>query len=49
MYKRQLYKGLQAIGKQDLGGYTVRFGPNDRNGSDFVDLTVISKNGGFKS
>jgi len=44
-----LYKGLQAIGTQDLGGYTVRFGQNDHHGSSFVDLTVISKTGGFKS
>ena len=29
----------------DLGGYTIGFKPNDRNGSKYVDLTVVSADG----
>jgi ABC-type branched-subunit amino acid transport system substrate-binding protein len=31
----------------DLGGFAVGFTPSSRTGSDFVDLTMISKNGKF--
>lgn len=33
--------------KLNLGGFQVGYGPNTRTGSDFVDLTMISKNGKF--
>jgi branched-chain amino acid transport system substrate-binding protein len=44
-----LYRGLQALGSYDAGGYLVNLGPKARHGSSFVDLAVISKSGGFRS
>lgn len=32
-------------GKFDLGGYSVSFGPGSRNGSTFVDLSMVSRSG----
>ena len=37
----QALSALQA----DLGGFEVKFGPNHRNGSDFVDMTMIGREG----
>ncbi len=39
--------GLEAAGTIDLGGLEVRYGPNLRKGSDYVELTVIGPNGTF--
>lgn len=36
---------LDASSSLDLGGFTVSFKPNDRNGSKYVDLTVVSADG----
>jgi hypothetical protein len=36
------------MGQYDTGGYVVRFGPNERHGSNYVELAVISKNGQFR-
>jgi branched-chain amino acid transport system substrate-binding protein len=46
--RESVYKGLGAIGAYDAGGYTVRFGPDDRHGSRYVELAVISKSGQFR-
>jgi hypothetical protein len=32
----------------DVGGYIVGFGPTNHNGSSFVELTVISRDGQFR-
>lgn len=47
--RESIYKGLQALGTYDVGGYKVSFGPEARHGSKYVELCVISKNGGFRS
>ena len=39
--------GLEAAGTIDLGGLEVRYGPNLRKGSNYVELTVIGPNGTF--
>jgi hypothetical protein len=31
----------------NMGGFVVGYSPSSRTGSDFVDLTMISKNGKF--
>lgn len=36
---------LEGIGNVDLGGYKVAYAPSDRNGSKFVDLTIIGRAG----
>lgn len=38
--RQSVLQGLEAIGQLDLGGLRVRYGPNLRIGSDFVDLRV---------
>jgi branched-chain amino acid transport system substrate-binding protein len=43
-----IYKALAGMGSFDAGGYTVSFGPDARQGSHFVELAVISKNGQFR-
>ena len=49
--KRPTREGLvtafEKMGRVDLGGYEVKFGPNDRTGSTFVDITVMKADGTF--
>jgi len=45
--RESLYKALQTLTSYDAGGYMVRFGPDQRHGSHYVELSVISKNGQF--
>ncbi|MGE5098079.1 MAG: ABC transporter substrate-binding protein [Betaproteobacteria bacterium] len=46
--RESLYKSLGSLGHYDAGGYTVSFGPETRQGSRYVELAVISRNGQFK-
>lgn len=46
--RTSLYSALAAMTSYDAGGYTVGFGPNDRRGSSYVELAVISKSGQFR-
>jgi len=39
---------LDGMSNYDVGGYTVSFAPNNHNGSSYVELTVISKDGSFR-
>jgi ABC-type branched-subunit amino acid transport system substrate-binding protein len=41
-------KGLESIHDQDMGGLTVSYGPDDHTGSEFVELTIIGKDGRFR-
>ncbi len=38
---------LESLRNYDLGGFTINFGPGNRSGSEFVDLSIISKAGKF--
>jgi ABC-type branched-subunit amino acid transport system substrate-binding protein len=38
---------MEGMRNYDAGGYVVNFGPNDHNGSKFVELTVLGRNGRF--
>ena len=40
-------KGMESMTDYDTGGFKVSFGPEDHNGSHFVDLTIISRNEKF--
>jgi branched-chain amino acid transport system substrate-binding protein len=42
-----LVKALESMSSYDVGGLMVRYGPNQHNGSSFVDLTIISRDGRF--
>ena len=46
--RESFMQALDAMSGYDAGGYTVGFGPNEHNGSSFVELTIIGKDGGFK-
>ena len=46
--RESLVDGLAAMGKVDLGGFTVNYSPTNHNGSSFVDLTIISRGGKFR-
>jgi branched-chain amino acid transport system substrate-binding protein len=41
-------QALDGMSGYDTGGYVVGFGPKDHNGSSFVELTIIGKDGAFK-
>ncbi len=46
--RENFMQALDAMGNYDAGGYTVGFSPRDHNGSSFVELTIIGKDGAFK-
>jgi len=46
--RESLYKALAAMDHYDAGGYQVGFASPDRQGSHYVELAVISKNGQFR-
>jgi ABC-type branched-subunit amino acid transport system substrate-binding protein len=46
--RETLTAGLEGVHNYDTGGYMVNFGPQDRHGSTFVELAVISKSGQFR-
>lgn len=45
--RESLVTAMERMGKVDLGGFTVNYSPTNREGSRFVDLTIISRNGKF--
>lgn len=45
--RERFIKVAESMGRIDVGGYAVNFAPNKHNGSSFVELVVIAKNGGF--
>jgi ABC-type branched-subunit amino acid transport system substrate-binding protein len=46
--RESIYRGLNAMGQYDAGGYVVSFGPETRHGSHYVELAVISRDGQFR-
>ena len=46
--RENFMQALDAMGAYDTGGYTVGFSSKDHNGSSFVELTIIGKDGAFK-
>lgn len=38
-------RALESMQKVDLGGLLVSYGPNDHTGSEFVELTMVGKDG----
>jgi len=42
-----LVKTIEGVGKLDLGGYTVNFGPQNHHGSSYVDLLIVGPGGRF--
>lgn len=46
--RESLYKALAGISHYDAGGYVVSFGGDSRQGSHYVELAVITRNGQFR-
>ncbi len=45
--RESLIQALEGLGDVDLGGFRVRYGPGLREGSSFVDSTIITHEGRF--
>jgi ABC-type branched-subunit amino acid transport system substrate-binding protein len=45
--REKLIAGLESMNRYDMGGVDVTYGPNNRTGTTFIDITIISKNGKF--
>ena len=45
--RESLVDAMANLGTVDLGGFTVKYSPDNHNGSSFVDLTIISRNEKF--
>ena len=43
--RESMIEALDAMDSYDLGGYLISFKPNQRSGSKFVDLSIISSSG----
>lgn len=46
--RASLVAALDGMHSDDLGGFVVRFAPDDHSGSDYVDTTSITASGGFR-
>ena len=46
--RQTFMKGLDSMHDVDFGGFAVSYSPTNHNGSMFVDLTIIGRDGGFK-
>ncbi len=46
--RASLIEALNGMSNENLGGFTVRFSPDNHSGSDFVDVTSITASGGFR-
>lgn len=45
--RASLVQALESLGEVDLGGFRLRYGPGERQGSNFVDSTIITQQGRF--
>jgi branched-chain amino acid transport system substrate-binding protein len=46
--RKKLLAALEDIKKFDIGGMDITYGPDDHTGLDFVDLSIIGKDGKFR-
>jgi branched-chain amino acid transport system substrate-binding protein len=45
--RKSFTQAIETMGAYNLGGFTVKFSPSNHNGSDFVDLSIVTKGGRF--
>jgi ABC-type branched-subunit amino acid transport system substrate-binding protein len=45
--RQKFVRAVEGITELDLGGYFVSYSPTNHNGSSYVDITVINKDGRF--
>jgi ABC-type branched-subunit amino acid transport system substrate-binding protein len=43
--RQKIVAALETMHEFDLGGITVNYSPTDHDGSNFVELTIVGKNG----
>jgi branched-chain amino acid transport system substrate-binding protein len=43
--RKSFTHALETMGTTNLGGYTVQFSPSNHNGSNYVDLSIVTRNG----
>jgi ABC-type branched-subunit amino acid transport system substrate-binding protein len=41
-------RALESFRDQDLGGFAVRYGPRDHDGSNYIDITMIGRDKTFR-
>ena len=46
--REKFVAALESMHDFDVGGFSLRFSPSEHNGSRFVELTIIGRNGKFK-
>jgi ABC-type branched-subunit amino acid transport system substrate-binding protein len=46
---KSVLDALNNLGAYDLGGFTITLGPNSHNGSKFVDLAMVTREGKLTS
>ena len=46
--RERFMKALESMHDVDFGGFAVSYSPTNHNGSLYVDLTIIGRDGGFK-
>ncbi|MDO5692583.1 MAG: ABC transporter substrate-binding protein [Pseudomonadota bacterium] len=42
-----LMRGMERLGRLDLNGFVLEFGPNKRDGTNFVDIVMLSATGRY--
>ena len=45
--REKLISALESMKRLDLGGVDVTYGPENRTGTEYIDITIISRNGMF--
>lgn len=46
--RQSLQKALDSMNKYNAGGFELTFGPNDHEGSEFVDIAIVGSDGAFR-
>lgn len=47
--RERFIEAMETMNNEDFGGFLVSYSPKDHNGSRFVDLTIIARDGGFRN
>lgn len=47
--RASIVKGLESLGRYELGGFSMTFGPNAHHGSKWVDLTILSRGNTYRN
>ena len=45
--REKFITAMESMKGEDLGGFTLNYGPSNHNGSGFVDITMLRKDGSF--